>query len=167
MSRTVVKDLLPTLPDSQCERIQHLWTELINLNGLFSKRPENVVEGDIEQFESRSKEWVRRFLEIYHSGFITPYIHAMACHVGEFMRLHGSILPFTQQGLEKLNDTVTKMFFRGTNHQGEKALQQILEKHNRIEFLRDSDMVPRQHHEVKCSLCGQVGHNKLTCKSLS
>lgn len=68
MSSIMIKDLLPTLPDILCESIQHLWTELISLNGLFSKRPEDIVEGDIEQYESRSKEWVVRFFAIYHSS---------------------------------------------------------------------------------------------------
>ena len=34
---------------------------------------------------------------------VTPYIHAMAKHVSEFRQIHGSVLPFTQQGLEKYN----------------------------------------------------------------
>ena len=32
-------------------------------------------------------------------------------HVGEFMELHQSILPFTQQGMEKHNDIMTKDYF--------------------------------------------------------
>ena len=54
-------------------------------------------------------------------------------HVGEFMTIHGSILPFNQQALEKKNDVVTKMFFCSSNHQGDTSLSQILEKQNRIE----------------------------------
>ena len=42
-------------------------------------------------------------------------------HVAEFMRLHGGILQFSQQGLEKYNDVMTKQYFRGTNHKGETA----------------------------------------------
>ena len=41
---------------------------------------------------------------LHHDHFVAPYIHAMACHVGDFIRVHGGILPFTQQGMEKLND---------------------------------------------------------------
>ena len=48
--------------------------------------------------------------------------------------MNGSILPFTQQGLEKYNDVVIKTLFRSTNHQGNQALLQILEKQNRHEF---------------------------------
>ena len=59
-------------------------------------------------------------------------------HVGEFMRIHGSIQPFNQQALEKKNDVVTKMYFRSSNHQGDSSLSQILEEHNHIEHLESS-----------------------------
>ena len=64
------------------------------------------------------------------------------------MRLHGANLPFTQQGLEKLNDNATKMFIHGTNHKGVEALQQILQKHNRIEFLKDNGKAPPPSSEM-------------------
>ena len=43
---------------------------------------------------------------------MTPYIHAMHSHVGQFLRQHGGLLPFTQQGIEKYNDRLTKTYFR-------------------------------------------------------
>ena len=48
-------------------------------------------------------------------------------HVAEFMRLHGGILQFSQHGLQKYNDVMTKQYFRATNHKGV-ALDQIMEK---------------------------------------
>ena len=47
------------------------------------------------------REWVHRFVYVYHRDNGTPYIHAMANHVSEFMQIHGSVLPFMQQVLEK------------------------------------------------------------------
>ena len=79
------------------------------------------------------------------------------------MRVHGSILPFTQQGLEKLNDVMTKHYFRSTSHQNEKALMQIMQKLNRIEHLQDSNACLPKHHEIACSNCKQHGHNMLSC----
>lgn len=84
-------------------------------------------------------------------------------HVHEFMLLHGSILPFTQQGLEKYNDVVTKSYFRGTSHQGEKALKQVMERQNRLEHLTDSGIKLKKRKEVTCSNCGVTGHNKQKC----
>ena len=71
------------------------------------------------------------FIDVYHAK--NPYIHAMFNHVGDFMRIQ----PFTQQGLEKLNDVMTKHYFRSTSHQNEKALTQLMQKLNRIEHLKD------------------------------
>ena len=159
-SHIQIEQLLPGFKNN--EKIQSLWEELLALNRIFSKRPEDITDMDITSYEARAKVWVGNFVEIYHSHFVTPYIHAMACHVGEFMRIHGSILPFTQQGMEKLNDMFTKVYFRGTNHR-EAALKQVMEKQNRLEYLRDLNAQPPKHHEVTCSICGTEGHNKLTC----
>ena len=77
-------------------------------------------------------------MQTYQAKNVTPYIHAMMNHVSEFMKLHGSILAFTQQGLEKYNDVITKDYFRATSHKGKQALLQIMQKRNRLEHLRDS-----------------------------
>lgn len=87
-----VANLLPNISTEEHERIQHLWDELLCLNAIFSKRPGDVTEEDIDNFETRSKDWVDKFLELYHEYEVTPYIHAMYCHVGQFMRIHGSYL---------------------------------------------------------------------------
>ena len=107
--------------------------------------------------------WMENFISIYHHHFVTPYIHAMACHVGEFIQIHGGILPFTQQGTEKVKDVFTKVYFRATNHKGEAALKQIMEKQNRLEHLRDLSTQPPKHHQVTSLNCGTEGHNRLTC----
>ena len=83
----------------------------------------------------------------------------MANHVGEFLTLHGSLLPFTQQGLEKYNDITTKHYFRSTNHKGTQAFTQ---KQNRIEHLHDSGLYT-QKKTVKCGNCQQEGHSIRTC----
>ena len=70
---------------------------------------------------------------------------------------------FTQQGLEKYNDIMTKDYFRGSNHRNEQAILQIMQKHNRMEHLKDLDVKTAKYHEVACSNCGVKGHNKLSC----
>jgi len=84
-------------------------------------------------------------------------------HTSEFIKLHGNVVSFTQQGLEKLNDVTTKQYQHSTNHHDLSALKQVLEKRNRIETLQDSGY----DHEVQaqvCSKCKSPGHNKRTCK---
>lgn len=95
---------------------------------------------------------------------VTPYIHALAMHVPELVRLHGNLSNFTQQGLEKLNDVTTTHYLRGTNHRKQEALQQLMQKRNRLEELETGRCV-RMKRTCKCSSCGQLGHNKRRCLS--
>ena len=83
--------------------IQSLWKELLDINQLLSTRPEDVTPYTSWEFETRSKAFVEQFVEIYPAKFVTPYMHCMMMYVSEFMTLHGAIIPFTQQGLEKYN----------------------------------------------------------------
>ena len=68
---------------------------------------------------------------------------------------------FSQQGLEKLNDVITKDYFRGTNHRN--CLTQILLKLNRLDELSDEGYV-RSKEVYTCKSCKQQGHNIRTCK---
>ena len=61
-----------------------------------------------EHIQQKSKSFLEQFLKIYETKHVTPYMHALVWHVPEFIELHGKISPFTQQGLEKLNDKTTK-----------------------------------------------------------
>lgn len=158
-----IKALLPLVSSDECSRIQHLWTELLSLNMMFSKPANELPATAIKEFETRARQWGKDFVDVYQSNRLTLYIHAMMNHVHEFMQVHGSILPFTQQGLEKLNHNTTKNFFRTTYHRGEAALQQLIEKQNRLEHLSDLGAKRQKRFEVTCSNCNQTGHNKLTC----
>lgn len=88
--------LLPQFETTEAERIQFLWDELLQLNVLFSKLAKDVSPPDINSFEFRTCTGGQKFIDMYHQNNVTPYIHALMNHVPEFMRLHNSILPFTQ-----------------------------------------------------------------------
>ena len=87
----------------------------------------------------------------------------MMQHVSQFMTVSGALLTFTQQGLEKYNDTLTKDYFRSTSHRGQEFLKQMLPKQNRIEHLEHSGAKRNKKSQVKCANCGGDGHNRLTC----
>ncbi len=163
MSSIKIKNLLPNIPDDTTEGIQDLWDKLFELNSIFSKRKEDLSTEDITSFGMKARSWCQDFVRYYHIANVTPYIHAMMNHVPEFLKIHGSILPFTQQGLEKYNDITTKMYFRSTNHKGVQALQQIMQKQNRLEYLRDVGTASVKCFDITCSVCHQVGHNARTC----
>ena len=140
-------------------KIQSLWKEFLKLHTILSKP---TSDSDTSLFGDRAKVWLEQFLDIYQTRYVTPYIHAMVSHVPEFLQLYGTIVPFTQQGLEKLNDITTKEYFRASNHQKEAALCQIMLKRNRIEHLMH--ITDHLYGQKTCSVCGDKGHNMRTCK---
>lgn len=52
-------------------------------------------------------------------------MHASYAHVPEFLKLYQNLAYYTQQGMEKYNDTVWKDYFRSSNHRGVSALKQL------------------------------------------
>ena len=104
-----IAETFPEMPQS--DKIQALWQQLLEINRSLSVRPQDVTPTPFKSFEDKAKDFVRAFVEIYPSRHVTPYMHCMMAHVGEFFTTHGALLPFTQQGLEKYDDTITKDFF--------------------------------------------------------
>ena len=69
----------------------------LSLLTLISKPTSELSSSSIADFERRARKWGEDFVNVYQGHNITPYIHAFMNHVGEFMAIHGSILPFNQQ----------------------------------------------------------------------
>ena len=42
------------------------------------KQPENITDQDIEEFEGLAHQWVAKYLTLYHTKEVTPYIHTIA-----------------------------------------------------------------------------------------
>jgi len=84
------------------------------------------------QFSKDVKDWLDLFLSVYQAKQVTPYIHLLSSHFVEFLKLYGSLAPFSQPGLEKLNDHITQYYFKSTNHSID-SLTQIMRKLNRLE----------------------------------
>ena len=61
-------------------------------------------EEGILELQRNIKSWFEHFLKVYQAKDVTPYMHALCCHVPEFMSLYQNIAYYTQQGLEKYND---------------------------------------------------------------
>ena len=89
------------------------------------------------KFQSEATNWLRLFTTVYESRHVTPLMHLLSSHMAELLEIYKTIALFFQQGLEKLNDDVTKFYFRSTNHHDE-ALKQIPLKLNRLKELEDN-----------------------------
>ena len=159
-----IAETFPQVPN--VEKVQLLWTDLLRINRMLATRPEEITPDVVSEFEKKAKNFLKQFVQIYPTKFVTPYMYCMAQHVAEFFNIHGAILPFTQQGLEKFNDTMTKDYFRSSSHRGVECLKQILQKQNRMEHLEHIGARRTQPSKC-CSQCGGKGHNIRTCPQSS
>ena len=140
------------------DKIQQLWSDFKTIYDiLWSDNKMNEME--IKDFTKRASDWVTLFTSVYQTKHVTPYIHVLVAHLPTIMKDHGNVWMFSQQGLEKLNDDITKDYFKSTNHKsGKDSLQQILFKLNRLEHLTDEGCIRTKHSHL-CSKCKKVGHN--------
>ncbi len=150
-----LEDLIPCHP--KLEGIKWLWQEFREIIALIKADSPNS-----KSIEERSRTWVSTYAKTFQAKDVTPYMHVLMNHISESLDLHGPINHFSQQGMEKLNDTITSLFFRSSNHKDTDAFVQVMQKQNRISYLHESCKDSLTMH-VHCKICGQAGHNKRTC----
>ena len=85
-----------------------------------------------ELLKNKTHEWFLLFRSCFSAAEVTPYIHIFVSHFHEFMSLHGNLNIFNQEGLEKLNFDVRKIYHKSTNKK-EGYINQIMKKISRIE----------------------------------
>ncbi len=106
-----IAELLPKLTHDEVVRIQVLWTKLLEIHQYLSKRPEEITSTDIDNYTELSRQWVANVIDVYHIEAVTPYIHAMAQHGGEFVRIHGSLIAFTNRDLKNIMTLPSRITF--------------------------------------------------------
>ena len=157
MAKINFQELIPDHP--KLNLIESLWSRF---GSLMDKLDQDMSNDQIDEFEKEAKQWCEMYgKEVYLSKDVTPYMHILAFHLPEAMRLHGNVVNFCQQGLEKLNHLVTKWYFRSTNF-GKNALKQIMHKQQRIRTLEGHCRRPPAFN-MTCTKCKNTGHNKRTC----
>ena len=86
-----------------------------------------TTDDAISGLEDKIKKLFQKFLDLYQAKDVTPYMHALYAQVPEFLKLYQNLAYYTQQGMEKyndtVNDTVSKDYFRSSNHRGVSALK--------------------------------------------
>ena len=149
-----IADLFPRIP--QASTIQDIWMEFREIyRTLQSSTPLN--KDSVDSLRDHVKKWMSLFLTVYQTKHVTPYMHLLVSHIPQFLGIYGTLAPFSLQGLEKLNDDLTKDYFRSTNHRDSDALKQMLLKLNRIEDLTDRECT-RSKNLYTCRICKRTGH---------
>ena len=158
LSKIDMQELIPNHP-KLCN-VKSSWTSFASL---MDQLNQDMSGTEIDKFEQAARDWVCLYgTYLYQTKDVTPYMHILANHLPEAMRLHGNVVNFCQQGLEKLNDLITKWYFRSTNYDST-ALAQIMHKQHRIRMLAGKcRRAPK--FKLTCSKCKHTGHNKRTCE---
>ena len=115
------------LPNFQATKeLEILWGSFMEIIG--DLKLEFTTEVAVILLKNKIKSWFEKFLFLFQAKDVTPYMHALYAHVPEFLKLYENVAHFTQQGMEKYNDTASKDYFRSSNHSGISALKQLLLK---------------------------------------
>lgn len=138
-----------------------LWASFMDIIG--DLKLEFTTDDDIVGLTSKIKSRLDKFL-LYQAKNVTPCMHALYAHVPEFLKVYQNISYFTQQGMERFNDTASKHYFRSSNHKGISALKQLLLKKNRINFLEAAGL-ERVKKSYKCENCESLVHTIKTCSA--
>ena len=128
----------------------------------------NLTQNDLislKSFQVSAKEWVTAYVKLHQSKDATPYIHILMYHVCEAVKLNGQIGHFTMQGLEKLNDNVSKWFYCSSSFSLNNTLKEVMQKHNRLATLRILKSRRELKFQWKCTNCNSTGHSAKTCKA--
>ena len=156
-----IPELFPNLKDA--DMVQKLWDNFKAIYKILWS-DKKLDEKEITDFTTKAKNWITLFTSLYQTRHVTPYMHILVAHIPKFLKDIGSLAPYSQQGLEKLNDEITKDYFKSTNHRNKGALTQIMLKLNRLEELTDQQYCRTKHLHM-CSICKEMGHNCKTCQT--
>ncbi|KAJ8033035.1 hypothetical protein HOLleu_23158 [Holothuria leucospilota] len=156
------------LPGVLSIKTRKLWEDFykiyVHLQSFSPSDSDVEFTSKLEDLKKMNFDWHDSFLELFQDNTVTPYIHLMVQHVPDQLKKCRSLLIYSGQGLEKFNEVATVDFFRSTNHHtGVEALRQIMQKHNRKQWLTKSNIILQKSHEIHCSVCRSGGHNKKTC----
>ena len=151
-------------PRARAQKLQNVWDHFLVL----MTQMQNLSKTDsvsLNNFQTSAKEWVTEYVKLHQSKDATPYMHILMYHVCESVKLNGAIAHFTMQGLEKLNDNVSKWFYRSSSFSLKYALKQVMQKHNRLATLASLKAKRNLKFQGKCTKCDGIGHSAKTCKS--
>ena len=148
---------------SEChntDKLQALWSSFMDIIG--DLKLDYTTDDAISSLEDKIKKWFQKFLDLYQAKDVTPYMHALHAHMPESLKLYQNLAYYTQQGMENYNDTVSKDYFRSSNHTGVSALKQLFLKKQRIQLLEAAG-VERVKESYNCGHCSTSGHTIKTC----
>ncbi|CAF4406345.1 unnamed protein product, partial [Didymodactylos carnosus] len=81
----------------------------------------------VPSLKEKCEQWGLEYARLFGVDQITLYIHVFISHLHEFYDLFNNLKIFSLQGVERLNELLTRDYFTGTNRKGE-YFQQMIKK---------------------------------------
>ena len=96
-----------------------------------------------DQFQKKARSFINSAREVFFDEDITPYMHTLAYHVPQFLKLYGTIYQFNCQPVEKKNHAQNCSFHRTTQHGGlgSSYTQEVMKEENRHLFQRKTGLL--------------------------
>ena len=136
LKKQKISNIFPNLDINDANCLDFIFSTFYNI--IKQIRENKINKENVEKFKSDLKIWMHFYVKIEPtvSHEITPYIHVFVFHLPEFILKHGHVNLYNMQGLEKLNDLLTKIYhFASNKHKKNKSyLLQMINKRNRMEF---------------------------------
>lgn len=98
--------------------------------------------------ENRLTKWLESYILINETNKITPYLHILVDHVPEFIEKYKSLNQYSMQAVEKLNFVIKQNYFKQTNKRKNQFIKQLLEKQNRLEFIKLDGTLEELHEKL-------------------
>ena len=130
----------------QYEKLVAVWESWEELypSLLITDVPENKWEDLAALVESKAKTWHSKFMQVTGPHDVTPFMHEITVHFGDFIRRVGPLLPYSSEGLEAAHQPLKRIGKYRTNRHGVGAAQahntdimQAMRRHTATEKIKE------------------------------
>ena len=120
--RDISKILLQLFPEEstpyqRCKAVWDGWTDLYAVL-LIDDIPEASWETLAAIIDSKAQVWHQAFLQVTGPQDVTPFMHEVVVHFGDFVRLVGPLTPFSSEGVEAKHQPIKRLGKHRTNRRG-------------------------------------------------
>ena len=119
----------------------------------------------VDSFNDRAEIYFNKFMTNASSTILNklPYLHYLRNHIGDLMMLHSDLFGwgygvFCCHAGEHLNKLIKSSEITDTNLDSNRFVK--ITHLMRVKQLIFTDVIKQKKVTVKCSACGEVGHNK-------
>lgn len=102
---------------AQLKGIWDAWKELHAVL-LIEDVPQDKWNALADVVDNKAAMWHQAFLAVTGTQDVTPIMHEIVCHYGDYIRLHGPLGPYSSDGLEARHQPIKRLSKHRTNRRG-------------------------------------------------